>query len=184
MSTSTSIMTPEQRMSKVFEVLENSGKQEHIGENMTQLDHALRVAYLAKREGADEETILAGLLLSFMAVDRYESDDFNVRELGFSNKTSELVESNFKAKRYLSAIDPTYRNYGDGAVIMFITLRDNPLSPGDMRDFEMDPLFQQKVQLTKWDDAAAKVTGVKPPALDTYRDMALRNMLMSKKTLY
>ncbi|KAJ2031863.1 hypothetical protein GGI03_000747 [Coemansia sp. RSA 2337] len=203
MSTSTTTMTLEQCIYKVLELLENSGKKEHISGKMTQLDHALHVANLAMREGADEETILAGLLIdisqhdkkqavqlptdqvsSFIPVDRYEADDFIVRKLGFSNKTCELVESNIKAKRYLSATDPEYNGYGEGAAIMFVTFRNNPLSPSDMRNFEMDPLFQQKVQLTKWDDAAAKVTGVKPPALDTYRDMVIRNLLMSKKTLY
>ncbi|KAJ2110786.1 hypothetical protein GGI16_000139 [Coemansia sp. S142-1] len=53
MSTSTTTMTPEQRESKLFELLKISGKKEHISGNMTQLDHALRVAYLAKIESAD-----------------------------------------------------------------------------------------------------------------------------------
>ncbi|KAJ2862193.1 hypothetical protein GGH94_004424 [Coemansia aciculifera] len=218
MSASTATtMTPEQRVSKVFELLENSGKKEYVGGNMTQLDHALRVAYLAKREGADEETILAGLLLSaprlsfepaltndssntrdkkqtvhrptgqvpdFLTIDRYEADDFSVRKLGFSTKTCELVESNVMAKRYLSTIDPGYGDYTGSYTVIFDAVPRSPLSPTEMREFEKDPLFKPKVQLAKWDAAATKTTDIKPPALDTYRDMAIRNILMSMRTLY
>ncbi|KAJ2103185.1 hypothetical protein GGI09_000803 [Coemansia sp. S100] len=58
------------------------------------------------------------------------------------------------------------------------------LSPTEMREFEQDPLFKQKLQLAVWDVAATKTTRDKPPALDTYRDMATRNLLMSMVTLY
>ncbi|KAJ2082950.1 hypothetical protein GGI16_007283 [Coemansia sp. S142-1] len=64
MSTTITTMTPEQRVSKLFELLEISGKKEHISGNMTQLDHALRVANLAKIDSADEDTTLAELILN------------------------------------------------------------------------------------------------------------------------
>ncbi|KAJ2259143.1 hypothetical protein GGI01_003761 [Coemansia sp. RSA 376] len=65
-----------------------------------------------------------------------------------------------------------------------ILMCGSPLSPTEMSEFEKDPLFKQKMQLAVWDIAATKTTGDKPPALDTYRDMAIRNMLMSMRTLY
>ncbi|KAJ2250986.1 hypothetical protein GGI13_003948 [Coemansia sp. RSA 455] len=228
MSTSTNTMTPEKRVSKLFELLEISGKKEHVSGNMTQLDHALRVANLAKVEGADEDTILAALMLDTRgitvtipsypnmavgdrvelywngyagntsdAVDDDEVDVIFVRKLGFSNKTSELVESNVLAKRYLGSMPPE----GLGSIIpknigitqpkdlvagvrVTIPMWGGPLSPTEMREFEKDPLFKKKVQLAVWDVAAAKTTGDKPPALDTYRDMAIRNLLMSMVALY
>ncbi|KAJ2864385.1 hypothetical protein GGH94_002943 [Coemansia aciculifera] len=207
--------TPEQRVSKVFELLQTGSRKEYIGGKITQLDHALQAAYLSKNEGADEETILAALLLNIghlipsteqhsgtrdkneatnrafdIAGNYSASGGYNyyaefganyLRTLGFSNKTCELIESNVMAKRYLLAKEP---GYGDGAVLLFITLKGDPLLPTEMREFEKDSLFKQKVQLAKWDDAAAKATGVKPPVLDTYRDMAIRNLLMSMKMLY
>ncbi|KAJ2059592.1 hypothetical protein GGI17_004294 [Coemansia sp. S146] len=204
-------MIPEQRVSKVFELLQTGSRKEYIGGKITRLDHALQAAHLAKNEGADEETILAALLLDIGQLspppeqpsntrDKYKFEyhltdvtgnmsDINydrvganyLRQLGFSNKTCELIESNVLAKHYLGTFDPTY---GDGAVIVFITLKGDPPSPAEIQEFENDPLFQQKVQLAKWDAAATKATEVKPPALDTYRDMAIRNLLLSMKVLY
>ncbi|KAJ2874813.1 hypothetical protein GGH93_002120 [Coemansia aciculifera] len=227
MSTSTATtMTPEQRVSKVFELLETSGKKEHISGKMTQLDHALQAAHLAKSEGADEETILAALMLNtggisitipkydnlslgdtvklnwdgrarntsdtldkkqtvkyptgqipaFFGYDRYERDDY---AFGFSSKTCELVESNVLAKRYLLTTDLTFQTGANDGNTVLISMKGGSLSPTEIHEFEKDPLFRQKVQLAKWDDAAAKATGVKPPALDTYRDMAIRNLKLA-----
>ncbi|KAJ1913601.1 hypothetical protein GGI09_002404 [Coemansia sp. S100] len=221
-------MTPEQRVSKLFEILEISGKKEHISGNMTQLDHALRVANLAKIESADEDTILAALMLNTRgikvtippysniaigdiievtwggyprntsnAIDSDEFDNTFARKLGFSNKTSELVESNVLAKRYLGGMTAedlgsiipegpgliTREDIAAGFQVRIPLWNSAPL-PSDMREFEKDPLFKQKVQLAVWDVAATKTTGDKPPALDTYRDMAIRNLLMLMKTLY
>ncbi|KAJ2756974.1 hypothetical protein GGI19_000424 [Coemansia pectinata] len=229
MSTSTATtMTPEQRVSKVFELLETSGKKEHISGKMSQLDHALQAAHLAKSEGADEETILAALMLNTggisitipkydfeigdrielhwngrarntsdtldkkqtvqstvlydhdnIATDYFLGDSVNWGELGFSNKTSELVESNVLAKRYLLTTDLTFQTGANDGNTVLISMKGGLLSPTEIHEFEKDPLFRQKVQLAKWDDAAAKATGVKPPALDTYRDMAIRNLKLA-----
>ncbi|KAJ2877257.1 hypothetical protein GGH93_000141 [Coemansia aciculifera] len=222
-------MAPEQRVSKVFKLLENVGKEEHISGKMTQLDHALQAAHFVKKEGADEETILAALMLNigrisitidkyddfvigdrveiywngcagntsdtldnkqtvqyptgqvpdFIAVDRYEADDFTVRKFGFTKKTSELIESNVLARRYLLTTGYTFQVGPNDGNVIEIEMKRGPLSPTEIQEFEKDPLFKQKVQLAKWDDAAAKVTEVKPPTLDTYRDMAIKNLLMS-----
>ncbi|KAJ2252181.1 hypothetical protein GGI13_003436 [Coemansia sp. RSA 455] len=203
MSTTTTTMPPEQRVSKVFELLENSGKKEHISGKMTQLDHALHVANLAMREGADEETILAGLLIDisqhdkkqavqlptnqapdFMAVDRYEADDFSPSNYGFSYKTCELATSISLANSYYSTKKFESGDYTGTATMIFDAVpRTLPL-PAEILNFEKDPLFKQKVQLAKWDNAATNITGVKPPALGKYRDMAFRNLYMSEQTLY
>ncbi|KAJ2015944.1 hypothetical protein GGI14_003954 [Coemansia sp. S680] len=172
---------------------------------MTQLDHALRVANLAKVEGADKDTILAALMLDTdgikvtippcgnfeigdtiqiywngydktpsNAMDSDEFDNTFVRKLGFFNKTSELVENIGIITRedLVAGVEATILMCGD------------LLSPTEMREFEQDPLFKQKLQLAVWDVAATKTTRDKPPALDTYRDMATRNLLMSMVTLY
>ncbi|KAJ2059890.1 hypothetical protein GGI17_004092 [Coemansia sp. S146] len=209
MSTSTAAtMTPEQRVTKAFELLEKSSKKEYVGGEVPQLDHALQVAHLAKNEGADEETILAALFQdigqlipsmerNILCHYRYDPLDRLIvsarndsaivpsspgaeflRQLGFPKKTCELIESQVLAKRYPSTnYDGQYDpSFGLGGVVEIPSRR--PLSPTEIEEFEKDPLFKQKVQLTKWDDAASKVTGVKPPALDMYREMAIRNMLI------
>ncbi|KAJ1913077.1 hypothetical protein GGI09_004916 [Coemansia sp. S100] len=189
-------MTPEQRVSAVFKLLE-AGSKKVIDGKQTQLDHTLKVAQLAKNSGADEETVLAALLLNIsnFTPSEQQSDNLNtgrsydllevggaleydlsmdsgdlyLRQPGFPNKTRELVESQVSAKRYLGAIDS---NFGEGFLILPLPLFSLP----ERQAFEKDPLFRQKVQLAKW-DVAARTTDIKPAALDTYREMFIRNMM-------
>ncbi|KAJ2017497.1 hypothetical protein GGI13_001439 [Coemansia sp. RSA 455] len=209
---STTTMTPEQRVSKVFEILKTGNKKEHVSGKMTQLDHALRVAQLAMNGDADEETVLAGLTIDIghlitpsmvnadgdyyiyyqvtdqagnrSAIDHGRLGADYLRQTGFSNKTSELVESNIMAKRYLLSTGFNFQIGPNDGNIVLASMKLGLLSPTEKHDFEKDPLFKQKVQLAKWNDAAVNTTEVKPPVLDTYRDMAIKNLLMSMKTLY
>ncbi|KAJ2059594.1 hypothetical protein GGI17_004296 [Coemansia sp. S146] len=206
-------MTPEQRVTMVFKLLESSSK-EHIAGEMTQLDHALLTAQFAKNEGADEETTLATLLVNIghlipaieqRTISHYRYDSLDslsgvagdasvidhgrvggeyLRNLGFSDKTCELIESNVLAKRYLSTIKPRPALIVDDHPVVRLRNWGGPLSSTEIQEFEKDPLFKQKVQLAKWDATATKATGAKPPTLDMYRDMAIRNLLLSIKMLY
>ncbi|KAJ2010161.1 hypothetical protein GGI06_005052 [Coemansia sp. S85] len=191
-TSTTTTMSPEQRVTTVFQLLQNANKKNYMGEKITQLDHALQAAQLAKKDGADEETILAALLhdighlcpladachkpettTDIGVVDHDKAGAQYLRKLGFPKKTCELIESHVLAKRYLSAKDPAYHAGLSTASKQSLKLQGGPFTPTEMRDFEKDPLFKQKVQIRKWDDAA-KVTGAKSPALDTYRDMAIK----------
>ncbi|KAJ2757204.1 hypothetical protein GGI19_000254 [Coemansia pectinata] len=199
-----STMTPEQRVTKVFELLENSGKKEYIAGRLTRLDQALQAAQMAKNGGADEETILAALFcnigcyippaeewsdargmerIKITAVDMYGNDhiidiSFNggeyLRQLGFPNKTCVLVESNVITKRYILATDHTRSVF----IYDVLTPMDPwVVSPDQISKFKDDVLFQYKIQLLKWEIAAADTIDIKPAAaLDTYRDMAIRNI--------
>ncbi|KAJ2751734.1 hypothetical protein GGI19_004291 [Coemansia pectinata] len=206
MSTSTAAtMSPEQRVTTLFQLLETSGKKEHIGGKMTQLDHALQAAHLAKNEGADEETILAALLVNIgqlipppekSILSRYAYDSLYrlaastgtvsaidhgklgaeyLRQLGFPNKTCELVESDVMARRYLLSVDPQYVIPPLTGSVGHISYQEKSLSPTEIREFENDPLFKQKVQLRQWNPVLMR-TANHPPALDTYCEMAIRNL--------
>ncbi|KAJ2744739.1 hypothetical protein GGI20_002708 [Coemansia sp. BCRC 34301] len=201
----TTTMTPEQRVATVFQLLQNATKTSYMGEKVSQLEHALQAAHHAKKDGADEETILAALLhdighlcpakeqccetrgknwaafhsteatMDVGVVDHDKVGAEYLRQLGFPKKTCELIESHVLAKRYLSAIDPSYHMDLSSASKQSLKLQGGPFTTAEMRAFEKDPLFKQKVQIRKWEDAA-KVPGAKSPALDTYRDMAIRNL--------
>ncbi|KAJ2066488.1 hypothetical protein GGI08_001844 [Coemansia sp. S2] len=205
-------MTPEQRVSAMFALLANAGKKEYVGGRMLPMDHALRIAKLAKDDGADEETVLAALFfnighfvpsveqrdrihslgpsteklssglrvagISFggspaeNTIDHGKIGAEYLRQLGFPNKTCELVESQSSARSYISTIDPTFsRNYETQDPLLTYTVA-SLLNTGK---FENGPYFDPKVKLVKWEVAAAKVD-TEPPALDTYRDMAIRNI--------
>ncbi|KAJ2756331.1 hypothetical protein GGI19_000932 [Coemansia pectinata] len=195
----------EQRVTTVFELLENAGKKEHIGGKITRLDHALQVAQLAKSEGADEETILAALFydighLCLSTEQRRDVCDKNflsyhltnttrntsaidygriggeyLRQFGFPKKTCELIESDVMARRYILTVDPQRLITPAVVSVVYESYRAGPLSSTEMREFENDPLFKQKVQLRRWSYFVKVVEGYLA-TLDTYRDMAIRNM--------
>lgn len=47
--------------------------------------------------------------------------------------------------------------------------------------FEKDPLFELKVQVRQWDDAA-KVVDLKVPDLEFYRSMAVNHLLIQQQS--
>jgi predicted HD phosphohydrolase len=47
-------------------------------------------------------------------------------------------------------------------------------------EYEKDPLFQLKIQVRQWDDAA-KVVDLQVPSLESYRSMAIRHLLTQQE---
>ncbi|KAJ2751733.1 hypothetical protein GGI19_004290 [Coemansia pectinata] len=187
-------MSPEQRVSTVFQTLEKASKVDVIIGLKTQLDCVLEAAHVIKLHGADEETILAALLQDIglysplpdnwrdildnedetNTFDDYEAGAEYLRKFGFPKKTCELIESDILAKRYLVTTDPIYLE-------AFNASEDSedswtvPLSPEEMNKLENDQLFQQKVWIRKWNTGRLS-DGIAVPALDAYREMAIRNL--------
>ena len=105
-----------QTVTEILAILEQ-GQDIHYGEDVTQLEHALQCAKLAVDAGSDEETILAALLhdighlpapdgfgqMGDVGVVDHETIGANyLRQVGFSEKIAQLVESHVAAKRYLT----------------------------------------------------------------------------------
>ncbi|KAI7846757.1 hypothetical protein BDC45DRAFT_528347 [Circinella umbellata] len=102
-----------------------------------------------------------------------------LRKLGFSNKVAQLVESHVPVKRYLTGKDHSYYESLSGASKLSLKYQGGPFTPEQVKEFEEDPLFELKVQVRKWDDAA-KVVGLEVPDLESYRQMAVDH-LMNKR---
>ncbi|KAJ2323281.1 hypothetical protein IWW51_003833, partial [Coemansia sp. RSA 2702] len=173
--------SPEDKVSAVFRLLENGSKQGYIGEDISQLEHALQAALQATQEAADNETVLAALLhdvgqfcpakeLRRMLVEDIGGGDLDVgavgheklgaeylRKVGFSDNVCDLVESHVVAKRYLTATDPEYYTGLSQASKLSLKFQGGPFTSDEAEAFERDPLFKQKVQLRKWDDASKVV---------------------------
>ncbi|KAJ2881499.1 hypothetical protein H4R27_004048 [Coemansia aciculifera] len=184
-------MSREERVSTVFQTLEQARNVEAIIGLTTQLDSALEAAHIAQFHGADEETILAALLQdigrycprpdnwedrvnnpdAYSAVDDYEPGADYLRKFGFPKKTCELIESDMMAKCYIVATHPTLLGkFPETTSIWAVSL-----SPERMSELEKDPLFQQKVRIKMY-KIRTWTNGSTPPRLDAYRDMAIRNM--------
>lgn len=124
----------EETVQTLFEYIQSQGPRDYggrhdDGECVSQLEHSLQAGYLAKKAGADDETVLAALLHDIghfipmyaempmliapngSRVGRKSHDHFGetyLRELGFSDKICQLVGAHVMAKRYLTAIDKSY----------------------------------------------------------------------------
>ncbi|CAO3639814.1 unnamed protein product [Mucor hiemalis] len=173
----------------VFKVLVDGSKQDYIGEKISQLEHSLQAAASAQNANADEETILAALLHDIgqfatsanqkqMLCDASAITDLDptaldvegherigaeyLRNLGFSEKVCQLVESHVPVKRYLTGKHPEYYNGLSAASKLSLKYQGGPYTEEQVLQFEQDPLFKLKVQVRQWDNAA-KVVDLKVP---------------------
>lgn len=96
-----------------------------------------------------------------------------LRQLGFPAKVSELVGSHVVAKRYLTATRPEYLAALSSASQGSLRFQGGPFNPEQVKEFENDPLFKEKVQLRLWDDRAKEVDA-KVPSLRSYKDTIIR----------
>ncbi len=114
---------------QLFSFIEAQGQGDYLGEAISQVQHSLQCATLAQQSGADDETIIGGLLHDvgrfIPAAEKMESmiapdgtyigkasheimGEQYLRQLGFSEKVCQLVGAHVMAKRYLTAVDKGY----------------------------------------------------------------------------
>ncbi|KAL0095914.1 hypothetical protein J3Q64DRAFT_1816504 [Phycomyces blakesleeanus] len=147
----------------VFKVLIDGSKKDYIGEKISQLEHSLQAA-----NGALES--------SNVGVTGHERIGAEyLRSLGFSEKVAVLVEAHVPVKRYLTGKYPEYYDGLSGASKLSLKYQGGPYTAKEVALFEKDPLFELKVQVRQWDDAA-KVVDLKVPGLEYYRPMAIRHL--------
>ncbi|KIK52460.1 hypothetical protein GYMLUDRAFT_49862 [Collybiopsis luxurians FD-317 M1] len=90
--------------------------------------------------------------------------------LGFPSEVCELVRDHVVAKRYLTATEEGYYDSLSEASKRSLEFQGGPFSPPEVEKFKKDPLFQEKVQMRRFDDAA-KVPGLQVPSLDSYKEL-------------
>jgi 2-amino-1-hydroxyethylphosphonate dioxygenase (glycine-forming) len=178
---------------EVFSLYENYGNADYIGEPVSQLEHMCQAAQLAEAGGYDEEVILAAFFhdighLCEHIIDTKPMDGYGVvnheiiagnylREKGFSEKMARLVESHVQAKRYLTFKYPDYFSKLSDASKMTLAKQGGVMDELEADNFETDHLHLLYVKLREWDDKA-KLEHQPLPSLDSYKEMAIRHLLM------
>jgi len=180
-------------MTAVEEVMNRLGRaaaQAYYGEPVTQLDHALQTAQLARDANADNETVIAALLhdighllddgrlheqLGVVDHDTHGAAWLAVR--GFSPRVVELVQGHVEAKRYLVATNPEYRARLSAASVQTLELQGGAMSADEAREFAADPLLKEKLRLRSWDEQA-KVPGASAAPLESYRELLVRHLAL------
>lgn len=168
---------------QVFGLLGQAKDRGYIGEPVSQLEHALQAAALAKEDCASPDTLVSALVHDIghlcVAHDTAKMDGFGVDnhhglgakwliDLGFSKNVADLVEGHVRAKRYLVSKDPTYIDHLSVASQETLKRQGGPMSPEEVQDFEAHPLFQHMLRMRFYDDQAKRIDWIVPD-LDSYR---------------
>jgi predicted HD phosphohydrolase len=149
---------------------------------VTQLEHALQCAALARRNRADDEVVLAALLhdVGHLTVSRADDQARHHGHHGAAllrpfvpQRVAWLVEYHVVAKRYLCTVDPRYAARLSPASARTLLLQGPVLPIEDRLALEIRPWFVDAVRIRRWDDEA-KVPGAVVPALDEYRPLLER----------
>ncbi len=189
--------TVKQALTEVFGPMKKSADAGYIGEPVSQLEHALQAAHFAREAGCTEEIVLGSLLHDIGHLvappDAKQMDGLGVLaheelgaefllERGFSRTVAELVRGHVQGKRYLTSTNETYRGRLSPASTRTLDFQGGPMTESEARDFERDPLFREKIQLRKFDEAA-KRTNFDVEPLELYAEMAKRHLEQQQKSL-
>ncbi|SHH37988.1 Predicted HD phosphohydrolase [Chryseolinea serpens] len=145
------------------------------GDPISLLEHMSHTAQLAIADGACNEMVLAAFFhdIGQLCVMRRQPNelcgygrknyekigaDF-LRRRGFGERLARLVEGHVQANRYLSFSCCEYYSNLSEAGRNTLECQGGPMSRGEARAFEQDPLFQQYVLLRRWDAQAASTRG-------------------------
>ncbi len=176
--------TAEQKIDTLFNYMEDKG-QSFYDEVVTQLEHALQCAALAKQKNASP-TLITGALLhdvghiildEHSAREAFLDTDLSHEEVGaqylrpfFPEAVTTPVRLHVPAKRYLCTTDASYWDGLSEASKRSLKLQGGNMSDEEREAFEQIPYFEDALMLRRWDDLA-KVKGLDIPGLDTYRDV-------------
>lgn len=176
--------TPEQKVDRLFNYMEKRG-QSFYDEVVTQLEHALQCAALAKQNNASSTLITGALLhdIGHIILDEHNADktfldiDLNHEEIGaqymapfFPDAVTTPIRLHVPAKRYLCTTDASYHDGLSEASKRSFIVQGGIMSDHEREAFEQIPHFRDALTLRRWDDLA-KVKGLETAALETYRDI-------------
>lgn len=135
------------------------------GEGVSQQEHMLQCAALAKAANYDNEVVIAAFLHDvghLLEGTPFESQLGNERHediaaaylisRGFSKKVISLVQSHVAAKRYLVFRDTKYYDSLSEASKATLKMQGGQMSILEAIAFESEPYFELKIQIRMWDD--------------------------------
>lgn len=171
--------TTADRAAALIERLAAAESHDYIGEPISQLEHALQCAALARAAGADDELILAALFhdlghlteLEDMdglgAVDHERHGADVLLAFGCSRRVAALVRGHVAAKRYLCAKKPAYYDRLSDASKDTLAIQGGPMSFDEAETFGAREDLADVLALRAWDDRA-KIPDADVPRLESY----------------
>lgn len=163
----------------------------HYGENVTELQHALQSAQLARQAGEPDAIVLScllhdvGHLIHGLGEDVAEHGiDACHEQLGadwlaewYPEQIVEPIRQHVASKRYLCLREPGYRQALSEASEMSLQLQGGPMTESEAQRFEQSPHCAACLTVRRYDDQA-KVVGMQTAPLESYLPL-LRQWLRS-----
>lgn len=168
---------------EVVELFAARGSTAYFGEAVTQSEHALQTAQLARSDGAPPALVVAALLHDVGHLLHTAGEDVAERGIDtrherigarwllprFGAHVSEPVRLHVAAKRYLCGVDAGYRGRLSPASVQSLELQGGVMRLGEARQFERQDHWCEAVRLRLWDEEA-KVPGLQTPLFEEFRD--------------
>jgi len=177
-------------VSIVFNLLERKGREDYIGEDISQIDHMIQSGMLARSMYNSltfphyNEFITANLLhdignLLDIPSMKFENENIGalnheiegsnyLRKLGFSELVCELVQNHVNAKRYLISRSKEYKL--SAASEQTLTLQGGLMSTEEIKEFETSPHKQMFLNMREIDELA-KRTDIISDSLESFRSI-------------
>jgi 2-amino-1-hydroxyethylphosphonate dioxygenase (glycine-forming) len=168
------------------------GEEEYSGEKVSQLEHMVQAAQLARAEGYNDEVVLAAFLhdvghIAEKVTESNAMDGFGIQdheaigaafltERGFSFRLTRLVESHVAAKRYLTLRESGYHDKLSEASKKTLEFQGGPMSDEEADLLEEDILFREIIQMRRWDEAA-KREHMPIPSMDIFRQLIIQHLI-------
>jgi phosphonate degradation associated HDIG domain protein len=166
---------------RLLRLFAEHGDSAYGGEAVSQREHALQAANLAREGGAGPALIAAALLHDVGHLlhdlpadapdrgvdDRHESVAGNWLARWFGEEVSGPVRLHVAAKRFLCATDPGYLDRLSPPSVVSLGLQGGPMTAEEVARFRDLPGHESAVSLRRWDDEA-KVPGLAVPPIEFY----------------
>jgi phosphonate degradation associated HDIG domain protein len=169
------------RIDSIFGLFDRFGGGQY-GEDISQLQHALQCAELARLDGCDTPIIAAALLHDVgqlideagYAAERYGRDahhetvGYNILSAMFGDSVAMPVRLHVDAKRYLCGMQPSYLETLSRASMISLKVQGGPMAAEEAGEFEKHPYFADAIKLRQYDDGGKRSDWVVPD-LESYR---------------
>ena len=154
-------------ITRLFELYAGPRASAFYDESITELEHAVQCAALARRDGADNATVAAALLHDvghlligdYFPIEQRLAKDWKHENVGarylsrwYGPEVTEAVRLHVPAKRYLVTRDSAYAAALSPSSSRSLEVQGGPMTEAECAAFESLPGFQAAVAVRRWDD--------------------------------
>jgi 2-amino-1-hydroxyethylphosphonate dioxygenase (glycine-forming) len=183
----------------IISLYKKYGSNEYVGEKITQLQHMVQTAALAKKDSDDTEIVLAAFLhdIGHICAASYMENTMGgfglinhekigaqyLRNRGFSNRIIRLVENHVSAKRYLTYKFTEYYEALSIASKKTLYYQGGKMNAEEAEIFETDDLFNDFIKMRRWDEQAKEENKPLQLSLDYFEQLIYEHLIAQKTVL-